>query len=60
MKTHIRKERPRRKINYDRLKAVGFNSYEATRYKDFSDSRIDKMIAARINLNEQLSILSSR
>ena len=50
----------RRKSNYDRLKRVGFNSYEANRYKDFSDVKIDNMIEARVALNAHLDVITRR
>ena len=49
----------RRRENYDRLIGVGFNSYEATKYKDYSNRRIDDIIATRKKFNEELEGLAS-
>ena len=43
--THKSKER--RKEKYDLLRSVGYTSREATRYKDFSDSKIDELVKAK-------------
>ena len=44
----LHKSKERRKRQYDRLIAAGFNSREANRYKDFSDDKIESLIEARI------------
>lgn len=41
------KTKDRRKAQYRALKAAGFNSYEATRFKDFSSKKIVLLIEGR-------------
>lgn len=41
------KDKKRRKNKYDMLRAEGFTSIEANRYKDMSDGKIDNLIRTK-------------
>ena len=43
-----------RKENYKKLKDVGYNSYEANRYKDRSEKKIKQLLDARNNFNGEI------
>lgn len=51
------KNEKQRAINYYRLKAVGFNSFEANRLKDHSKKRIEAYIELKEKHNEELKEL---
>ena len=50
----IKKDLAQRRNNYKRLKAVGFNSYEATKYKDLKEAKIVALIEKRSQLKEAI------
>lgn len=52
------KAKERRKRRYEDLIAVGFTSYEANRYKDYSDYKIDLMIEAKTNSNQTIKSIA--
>ena len=54
------KDKVRRKDNYVKLRRVGFNSYEANRFKDFSDEKISNIIDARVISNDSINELTKR
>lgn len=37
----------KRKLNYDRLRAAGFSSNDATKYKDYGAKKIDYLIKVK-------------
>lgn len=47
------KDKNRRRYNYKQLRAVGYNSHEANRFKDMSSVKIDRLLTARRYLNEK-------
>jgi hypothetical protein len=48
------KPNKKRQEYYKRLRKVGFNSYEATKYKDLKPSKIEKIIKRRQEFNESI------
>jgi len=51
-------DKDRRSYNYKKLKAAGFNSYEANRFKDFSLEKIVSLIAVRKVFNGEIKGLA--
>lgn len=49
-----KKDLAQRRKNYKLLKQAGFNSYEATNYKDLKPLKIIAIIQKRVSLNEEL------
>lgn len=45
------KHKTRRKKQYDLLRGAGYTSYEASRFKDFSDYKIKRLIDEREQAN---------
>lgn len=45
----------KRKQNYDLLREAGFSSIDATRYKNFTDTKIREFITARKEADKVLS-----
>ena len=52
------KSKTRRKTQYDQLRAVGFTSKEANRYKDYSDYKISLMIESKQYANAEIECIS--
>ena len=46
-----------RKLRYERLRGLGFNSYDANRYKDLSKEKYDKIIKAKRTFNEIIRLI---
>ena len=49
-----RKSKEARKKRYEELKKIGFNSYEANKYKDLSKSRYEKLIKQKLIANREI------
>ena len=49
----------KRKQNYDLLRANGFDSADATRFKNFTDEKIQKFIIAKQEADEILNQVHS-
>lgn len=48
------KDKERRRKNYDRLKKAGFNSFLATKFKDYSDEKIDDIIKRKKGFDKDM------
>jgi len=43
-----------RNENYKRLRKVGFNSYEANRFKDLKPSKVERLIQLRLEEDKKI------
>ena len=50
----ISKDKDVRRTKYKRLTSVGFNSYEANRYKDLSASKMEQIIEHKKGLQDNI------
>lgn len=51
----LRKSKESRRARYLELKALGFNSYDANKYKDISKSKYQELIHKKLISNREIS-----
>ena len=50
-----RKEKEQRQTRYNYLRSLGFNSFDANKYKDLSKEKYQKLILHKIKSNEKVN-----
>jgi len=50
-----RKEKENRKTRYNYLRSLGFNSFDANKYKDLSKDKYEKLITHKIISNRKVN-----